>query len=41
MNNPLIREIISPPSYDNLVDNEFPISIPKPIANADNIDLNL
>ncbi|MBE9000177.1 MULTISPECIES: hypothetical protein [unclassified Nostoc] len=41
MNNPLIREIISPPSYDNWVDNEFPISIPKPIATTDNIDLNL
>ncbi|MEH1946159.1 MAG: hypothetical protein V7K77_04080 [Nostoc sp.] len=35
INNPLVREIISPPSYDNWIDNEFPISIPKPIANAD------
>ncbi|MBD2507239.1 hypothetical protein H6G91_08145 [Nostoc muscorum FACHB-395] len=41
MNNPLIREIISPPSYDNLVDNEFPISIPHPIPTANNIDRNL
>ena len=35
MNNPLIREIISPPSYDNWVDGEFPIAIPKPIGNAE------
>lgn len=40
INNPLIREIISPPSYDNWVDNEFPISIPQPIPTANNIDLN-
>ena len=35
MNNPLIREIISPPSYDILVDDEFPIAIPKPMDNAE------
>ncbi|MBD2208579.1 hypothetical protein H6G27_01680 [Nostoc linckia FACHB-104] len=35
INNPLIREIISPPSYDHWVDNEFPIAIPQPIANAE------
>lgn len=35
MNNPLIREIISPPSYEHWVDNEFPIAIPQPIANAE------
>ncbi|MDZ7951805.1 hypothetical protein [Nostoc sp. DedQUE09] len=41
INNPLIREIISPPTYDNLVDNEFPISIPKSIPTTDNIDPNI
>jgi hypothetical protein len=44
MNNPLIREILSDPSGQeptNLTDDGLPISIPKPIANADNIDLNL
>lgn len=35
INNPLIREIISPPSYDNWVDNEFPIAIPQPIPNPE------
>jgi hypothetical protein len=34
INNPLIREIISPPSYDYWVDNEFPVAIPQPIVNA-------
>ncbi|MBN3896167.1 MAG: hypothetical protein HWQ41_13160 [Nostoc sp. NOS(2021)] len=44
INNPLIREILSDPSGqvpDNLTDDELPISIPQPIATADNIDLNL
>ncbi|MEH1933376.1 MAG: hypothetical protein V7L14_06560 [Nostoc sp.] len=44
INNPLIREILSAPSGqvpDNLTDDELPISIPQPIATADNIDLNL
>ncbi|MEH2317791.1 hypothetical protein [Nostoc sp.] len=44
INNPLIREILSDPSGQeptNLTDDGLPISIPKPIANADNIDLNL
>lgn len=35
INNPLIREIISPPSYEYWIDNEFPIAIPQPIANAE------
>ncbi|OUL23886.1 hypothetical protein [Nostoc sp. 106C] len=35
INNPLIREIISPPSYDYWVNDEFPIAIPQPIANAE------
>ncbi|MBW4560169.1 MAG: hypothetical protein KME32_03260 [Mojavia pulchra JT2-VF2] len=35
INNPLVREIISPPSYEHWVDNEFPIAIPQPIANAE------
>ena len=44
INNPLIREILSDPSGQeptNLTDDGLPISIPKPIANADNIDLNI
>ncbi|MEH1921575.1 hypothetical protein [Nostoc sp.] len=44
INNPLIREILSDPSGQeptNLTDDGLPISIPQPIANADNIDLNL
>jgi hypothetical protein len=44
INNPLIREILSDPSVQeptNFTDDGLPISIPQPIANADNIDLNL
>ncbi len=44
INNPLIREILSDPSGQeptNLTDDGLPINIPQPIANADNIDLNL
>ncbi|MGJ5632094.1 hypothetical protein [Nostoc sp. CALU 1950] len=44
INNPLIREILSDPSGQeptNLSDDGLPISIPQPIANADNIDLNI
>ncbi|MEH1765525.1 MAG: hypothetical protein V7K76_08620 [Nostoc sp.] len=44
INNPLIREILSAPSGQeptNLTDDGLPISIPQPIANADNIDLNI
>ncbi|MEH2094786.1 hypothetical protein, partial [Nostoc sp.] len=44
INNPLIREILSDPSGQeptNLTDDGLPISIPQPIANADNIELNL
>ncbi|MBN3874663.1 hypothetical protein [Nostoc sp. JL33] len=44
INNPLIREILSDPSGQkptNLTDDGLSISIPQPIANADNIDLNL
>ncbi|BAY40541.1 hypothetical protein NIES2111_49260 [Nostoc sp. NIES-2111] len=40
INNPLIREIIKPPSYDNLIDDEFPIAIPQPVANTENIETN-
>ncbi|MDZ8024764.1 MAG: hypothetical protein RMX65_018500 [Nostoc sp. DedQUE01] len=35
INNPLIREILSPPSYEHWVDNEFPIAIPQSIANTE------
>ncbi|MBD2436416.1 hypothetical protein [Nostoc sp. FACHB-110] len=35
VNNPLIREILKPPSYDHWIDNEFPIAIPQPMVNAE------
>lgn len=44
INNPLIREILSDPSGQkptSLTDDGLPVSIPQPITNADNIDLNL
>ncbi|MCC5620085.1 hypothetical protein [Nostoc sp. CHAB 5715] len=44
INNPLIREILSDPSGQeptNLTDDGLPISIPRSVATADNIDLNL
>lgn len=44
INNPLIREILSDPSGQqptNLTNDGLPVSIPQPITNADNIDLNL